>query len=119
MSSIADSLHVKQTEKFIAGASSRIVFRRAIKEGDPSGGQRTVGHSDRDAQEVRVVGLRSPRVIVTNEGRTVIVDKVVVGLPDLDVEVGDLFQHGGQNYEVTNVSREPGWRTQAEVSSRA
>ena len=111
-------LHLVQTREYIDRASLRLKFRRSVRTDDGAGGTRTAPPVDLDPQRVRVVGLRTPRTAVSPEGRTVTVDKAVVGLPGMDVKVGDYFTYVGRNYQVVTVSEDPGWRTVAEASSR-
>lgn len=112
-------LHLTQTREFVDRAPVQLRFRRNVRQDDGAGGTRMADPADLDPQRVRVVGLRTPRSFVTSEGRQTVVEKAVVGLPGIDVRVGDYFTHGGRDWQVETVSEDPAWRTVAEASSRA
>lgn len=111
-------LHKRQTEAFIGASPSDIVFHRLQKVDDGAGGKRVTAPQDLDPQSVRVVGIRSPITRVTPDGQTVTVSYAVIGLPELDVKLGDTFDYGGQEIEIVNIIRAPAWRVQAEGTLR-
>lgn len=111
-------LHAAQTERFIDYAPTSLVFSREVHQPDGAGGVLVAQTSSLPHQRVRVVGQVRPPTRVTAEGRQIQADKAVVGMPDLDVEIGDTFDHAGHTYEVINVQRDPAWRVVAEAVSR-
>lgn len=115
---VETDLHEKQTAAFIDYAPVGLVFHRTLLIADGAGGKMKQPSADIVQQRVRVVGLVKSRSRTLPDGRDVTVDKVLVGMPTLDVEEGDLFEHLGQGYEVVNVQRSPNWRVDAEVVSR-
>jgi len=117
-SSVNSRLHEKQTEAFIDASPSDLVLKRKVFQDDGAGGVRLVNEPDLSPQKVRVVGLRTPRPRITSDGKTILIEKEVVGMPNLDVEIGDTFSFMSKKYEVINVNRSPMWRILAEASSR-
>ena len=72
-----------------------------------------------NAQRVRVVGQSRPPTRITPDGKQVTVDRAVVGMPELDAQLGDTFDWMGTEYEVINLQEEPHlWKKTAEAVRR-
>jgi len=111
-------MHLHQTEWLIDDAPTGIVFTRKPLIDDGAGGKREDTSFDLPPQKVRVVGVRNDAVFITPEGRRVQIHKRLVGMPGLDVLLGDLFSFEEINYEVIDVQRDPYWRIEVEASRR-
>lgn len=109
-------LHKAQNERFIQANPTFLVLYRKARIDDGAGGKMSGAEVTLNAQEVRVV--TQPRLVprVTEDGRTVYVERSIVGSLDLDIEIGDEFVRDGKRFQVINVQAEPGWsRTLAEA----
>lgn len=116
MSTIADTLHLTQTKFFIDQDFSKVVFTRKRKIPDGAGGMKENPPEETYPQKVRVVGARNGAVTVTPDGRHVPIHKFIVGLPGIDVQIADTFEHNGQMFEVIGIQNDPPWRVVAESS---
>lgn len=70
-------------------------------------------------QTMRKVGssLRSnAESRTTEDGRVVTISANMIGLPSVDIAIGDKFTLDGVEHEVVGISRLPEWRVQAEVT---
>lgn len=111
--------HLKQTRHLIDDQPSDLVLTRLTLEDDGAGGHAPTDDDPLDPQTVRIVGIPGTPVRMVPDGREVIAAKSIVGMPDLDVEIGDVFVIDSYSYEIVMVSREPGWRTIAQAAERA
>lgn len=102
-----------QTDAFIKVSPVDLVFRRKTKVSDGKGGTKSAAETDVDAQTVRVVGVSNGRPPITIDGRQLTINKNVVGMPGLDIELGDLFEYEDRLFEVVTVERDPSWRVVA------
>lgn len=107
-----------QTKAFIGYAPDSLVLSRPSKTPDGVGGFITGTPVELAAQRVRVVGLRSAVTRVLPEGRTVQIAYAVIGMPDLDVQLGDTFPMDNEVVEIVNIIRKPSWRVVAEGTLR-
>jgi hypothetical protein len=67
---------------------------------------------------VRVVGQKKRFNRIGENGREVPIDKTIVGLPGIDVKVGDTFDWHDSEYEIINIQDEPDWHVVAEATRR-
>jgi hypothetical protein len=118
MSSIESEMNVVQTQAFIDHDPLYVTLSRPEVTGDGAGGAIVEAPALLNAQRVRVSGQTRPRVVTTPEGKQVEVDLSLIGLPDFDVQVGDLFILRSWQYEVVNVQDQPAWRMVAEAVRR-
>lgn len=117
---LTDQMHLRQTEAFIAENPSAITIKRRSKTETASGGWKWGSPVPLpSSQTMRKVGSNRVSVTIqrtTTDGKQVIPSAVLVGLPDADIQVGDLFDLDGKTYEVLTVDNDhPPWRMQAEV----
>lgn len=111
-------MHRKQTAAYINQNAIEVVLRRGKWEADGKGGTLKAPPLPLPSQVCRMVAIGLVRAVTertTADGRVVVPSYVLVGMPEFDVEVGDIFTYDDRDYEVVNVSRLPEWRTQAEV----
>jgi len=104
-------LHERQTLAFIDQSPTHLVLRRKTKVSDGAGGVMVSTETALDPQRCRVVGQKVAASRVSEDGRQVPVDRAVVGLPTLDIKVGDTFTDGDSEYEILTVHDKPTWRT--------
>jgi len=102
-------LHLIQTLKFIEANPVYVTLHRFTRVADGAGGMKPDVENALSAQRVRVVHQTRPMPRVTEDGRTVLVDKVIVGTDDLDAAIGDTFTYAGNKYQIINAFDEPGW----------
>jgi len=102
-------LHKIQTEQFIDANSTYVTLHRFSRVPDGAGGMKPGTEEILGAQYCRVVHQTRPMPHVTEEGLTVLIDKVIVGTDGLDVAVGDTFTYANRQYQVINAFDEPGW----------
>lgn len=110
MSLTEPEVHKSINGSFIDRNPFYVSFTRLTMVPDGAGGKVQSGPTTLDAQKVRLVGQPRPGTIVTTEGRQVVVDLALVGMPDLDVELEDEFTVAGRKYEVVNIDDQPSWR---------
>lgn len=118
----ASAIHLKQTEAFIAENPEAIVLTRRAKVVQQSGGWRYdagVALLAQNFRKVAVGRVKDTVERVTEDGRTVIPSAVLIGLPERDIQRGDLFTLDGVPHEVVFVNRRPEWRVSAEVVEHA
>jgi len=111
--------HIRQTRHLIDNQPEVISISRIELSDDGAGGQAAGEPTALEPQTVRIIGILGTPRRMTSDGREVIVNKSVLGMPDLDIAVGDTFPLAGYDYEVVMVSREPTWRTIAEAAEHA
>lgn len=102
-------LHLIQTLQFIEANPTYVTLHRFSRIADGAGGMKPGTEEVLGAQYCRVVHQTRPMPRVTEDGRTVLIDKVIVGTDDLDVAVGDTFTYADRKYQVINAFDEPGW----------
>jgi hypothetical protein len=115
----AGNVREAQTLAYISREPSDVSLSRSILVDDGAGGEVPTGPVILRPQKVRLVGLRAPRRITTADGRTVEITNLAIGMPDLDVQIGDTFDLEYTTWEVVGVSDRPRWRKTAEVVDRA
>lgn len=110
-------LHQAQTGRFISANPTDLVLRRKVQQADNAGGISLGTESDIYSQRVRVVGQRNPLPTITPDGRSIVVQKVVVGMGDLDIAEGDTFTYDSLVFRIEYVQRDPSmWRVEAGAS---
>lgn len=116
MTTSIDQIHRDHTWRFISANPLNLVFTRRVKVVSHGSWAWTDDNPTLlPAQWVRFVTQRQPLSIVSPEGRAFATRQVLIGMPELDVEVGDLATIGNGYYEVRQVDRNPWWRTEAEL----
>lgn len=118
MSSIESDMNVVQTKAFIDHDPIWVTMRRPAVTDDGAGGTIRSAPEDISAQRVRVSGQPRRAVVTTEEDGQVEVDVSLIGMPDFDVQLGDLFYLRSWEYEVVNVQDQPAWRMVAEAVRR-
>jgi hypothetical protein len=106
-----------QTQAFIDAFPTKLILKRPVVASDGAGGQ-TLDEANPtvlEPQKLRIVFQRSPIPIVTEDGRDVEVDRVIVGMPDLDIAIGDEYTTDEGEFEVISVERVP-WKTESAVA---
>jgi hypothetical protein len=108
----------RQIRAFIDRKPFEVVLSRESRIDDGAGGSIPDSPTELLPQEVRIVGVPRPRTVVTQDGREVQIDKAIIGLPDLDVQLGDTAPLSDGNYEVVDIDRNLDYRVVAGVTSR-
>jgi hypothetical protein len=103
---------------FIDRSPTYLAFSRIVTADDGAGGKVQTDPSFLPNQRVRVVGQGRQLTTVTPDGRQVRVDLSLVGMPDLDVQIGDYFSLNDIEYEVINIQDQPYWRKIVEAIRR-
>lgn len=98
-----------QTDFFINEDPTDLVLRRKDTIPDGAGGTKIVPR-DLSPQRVRIVGSVNPNPVITPDGRTISIQKSIVGFHELDVLEGDEFDIDDKTYEVISVQPDPSWR---------
>ena len=100
-----------QTEAYINESATELVLSRRRRVPDGAGGLLVDGEQQLEPQRVRIVPGRK------SLGFTV--GYTIIGMPGLDVELGDTFMVGPEVIEVGTIIRKPAWRVVAEGILRA
>lgn len=127
MGSLDHPLHIKQTIAFIDERPEDVVIMRRTRTATTAGGWKYGAPTALPVQRMRKVASALRGAVTrrtTEDGRQVIPTYTMIGLPDADIQEFDVFTlHPGtdkeESYEVVFVSREPNWRTSAEVTEHA
>lgn len=117
--SLASSAHLKLTERFIAERPIDITVMRRTEVATPAGGTRREAPVPLPAQTVRMVEplrTQSRTERLDENGRVVVPTRVVIGMPDMDIERFDTFTAYGSEWKVVHISELPEWRKSVEVT---
>jgi hypothetical protein len=110
----------KTTEDLIAFNSFQIVLNRSEWVRTPGGGQKQVNAAPLDAQTLYFGAIMwDPRTYVTPEGERVLLQYVLVGMPDADIVEKDEFTIGSSDYKVFEVHPDRTYETRAWVIENA
>lgn len=115
MSLTENEVHQDINRSFIERKLSYIIFKRPTMVDDGAGGFRPGDPTEVSAQKVRIAGQPRQLTTVTPDGRQVRVDLDLVGMTDLDVQIGDHFVVDNWEYEVLNIQDQPRWRVIVEA----
>lgn len=107
----------KSTEAFIAENPIDVRFRRGTRTKTSAGGFVTSAPTPIPPQTVRLVSQRGYLVDQRlNESGEVSVPRfVVVGMPDVDMKRGDLFDHEGETFRIGRINTSPPWAKRGEA----
>lgn len=112
----------RNTRAFIDADKVAVVLRRPTLVATPAGGHKSAGLVDLPPQTVRIVPLSGNvwdrSKVTTDEGNIIDVTMQLVGMPDLDVKKGDIFDANNDEWLVTHVSSEDGNRKSANIKQR-
>lgn len=110
------ALASRNTEKFISYRPVSAVVKRPALTDDGAGGIRKGAHTALPPQRIRRVPTALNIQVDTSEmGRVERFDLYLVGMPDFDVQKGDVVEVGDNTYDVRFVSRIPEHRIAAGV----
>lgn len=123
MAHVAQTVAKKNIKAFIErDPTSTVVTRRTFSK-TSAGGKKWTVVGDLPAQSFRFVPARTinaeQAVRTTQDGRQVIPEWMVVGMPEADLVMGDLLKANGKQYEVVFKTAVPSWRTVYEVIENA
>lgn len=103
---------------FIDRNPTYLAFVRTTLVDDGAGGKLQGDPTTLANQRVRIAGQVRQATVVTPDGRQVRVDLSLVGMSDLDVQIGDYFTLNAIEYEVVNIQDQPSWRKIVEAIRR-
>jgi hypothetical protein len=107
----------KSTEAFIDESPSYVSFKRTAKVHTAAGGWAGGAESTLRPQKVRLVSQSGYLVDhrLTDTGEVAVPRFVVVGMPETDMERGDVFEYGGENFRINRVNTVPPWAKRGEA----
>lgn len=119
MSALMERTQAKNTQLFIKTNPSEVIIDRRKRVKTPAGGFVWEHIDFLSSQTVRILrsGNKGDSIKrTTPDGRVLVVSAKGMAMPGADIQEGDLFDEGGDHWEVITVSTVPSWRVAFELT---
>ena len=116
---IENLVEKRLTTAYIRAETTEVVLMRSELEKTAAGGLRRLAPTPLEAQRVRLVPFKRRLTKITRdtpEGDVINLPYVLMGEPDMDIQVGDSFEYEDAHYAVESLEPNRAFRTLANIT---